>query len=90
MQFVGIGFIIGVIQDSCETALNSSSDVLFTACTEYRRMRKEGIDFKPGKDDPKAIAAEEAESIIPNLTVSHEEAAVSPVEQAVKGDGEEH
>ena len=31
MQVVGIGFIIGVIQDSTETALNSSSDVLFTA-----------------------------------------------------------
>ena len=89
MQFVGIGFIIGVIQDSCETALNSSSDVLFTACTEYRRMRKEGINFEPGKDDPKAIAAEEAESVIPNLTVSHEQAAISPVEQAVKGEGEE-
>ena len=31
MQFVGIGMIVGVIQDSCETALNSSTDVLFTA-----------------------------------------------------------
>lgn len=31
MQVVGVGFIIGVIQDSCETALNSSTDVLFTA-----------------------------------------------------------
>lgn len=31
MQVVGIGFIIGVIQDSTETALNSSSDVVFTA-----------------------------------------------------------
>ena len=30
MQVVAIGFIIGVVQDSCETALNSSSDVLFT------------------------------------------------------------
>ena len=34
MQVVGIGFIIGVLQDSCETALNSSSDVLFTATAE--------------------------------------------------------
>ena len=39
MQVVGIGFIIGVIQDSCETALNSSSDVLFTACAEFRHRR---------------------------------------------------
>ena len=31
MQVVGIGFIIGVVQDSTETALNSSSDVVFTA-----------------------------------------------------------
>lgn len=40
MQVVGIGFIIGVIQDSCETALNSSSDVLFTASAEYYQRRK--------------------------------------------------
>lgn len=39
MQVVGIGFIIGVIQDSCETALNSSSDVLFTAAAEFRYRR---------------------------------------------------
>ena len=31
MQVVAIGFVIGVVQDSCETALNSSTDVLFTA-----------------------------------------------------------
>nr|WP_156683983.1 MULTISPECIES: serine/threonine transporter SstT [unclassified Vibrio] len=31
MQVVGVGFIIGVIQDSAETALNSSTDVVFTA-----------------------------------------------------------
>lgn len=42
MQVVGVGFIIGVLQDSCETALNSSSDVLFTATAEYRKKRKEG------------------------------------------------
>lgn len=42
MQVVGVGFIIGVIQDSCETALNSSSDVLFTATAELYKRRKEG------------------------------------------------
>lgn len=42
MQVVGVGFIIGVLQDSCETALNSSSDVLFTATAEYKKKRKEG------------------------------------------------
>lgn len=34
MQVVGVGFIVGVVQDSCETALNSSTDVLFTAVAE--------------------------------------------------------
>ncbi|WP_108585150.1 serine/threonine transporter SstT [Paenisporosarcina sp. OV554] len=42
MQVVAVGFIIGVVQDSCETALNSSSDVLFTATAEYAKERKEG------------------------------------------------
>lgn len=42
MSVVGIGFIIGVVQDSCETALNSSSDVLFTAVAEFAKRRKEG------------------------------------------------
>lgn len=42
MQVVAVGFIIGVIQDSCETALNSSSDVLLTATAEYRTMKKDG------------------------------------------------
>lgn len=42
MQVVGVGFIVGVIQDSCETALNSSSDVLFTATAEFAKWRKEG------------------------------------------------
>lgn len=36
MQAVAVGFIIGVIQDSVETALNSSADVFFTATAEYR------------------------------------------------------
>lgn len=40
MQVVGVGFIIGVIQDSCETALNSSTDVLFTAAAEFGKRRK--------------------------------------------------
>lgn len=42
MQVVGIGFIIGVIQDSMETALNSSGDVIFTATAEYRHWLKTG------------------------------------------------
>ena len=50
MQVVGIGFIIGVIQDSCETGLNSSSDVVFTATAEYRQLIKEGKEVHLGKD----------------------------------------
>ena len=50
MQVVAIGLIIGVIQDSCETALNSSSDALFTATADYRKQRIAGKDFNPGKD----------------------------------------
>ncbi|WP_373740625.1 serine/threonine transporter SstT [Neisseria sp.] len=42
MQVVAVGFIIGVVQDSAETALNSSTDVLFTAAADYGRTRKEG------------------------------------------------
>ena len=40
MQVVGVGFIVGVIQDSCETALNSSTDVLYTAVAELSGHRK--------------------------------------------------
>lgn len=40
MEMVGVGFIISVIQDSMETALNSSSDVLFTATAEFRERSK--------------------------------------------------
>lgn len=45
MQVVGVGFIIGVIQDSMETALNSSTDALFTAAAEFRQWRKEGREI---------------------------------------------
>lgn len=45
MQVVGVGFIIGVIQDSCETAINSSTDVLITATAEYADRRKKGLPY---------------------------------------------
>ena len=41
MQAVAIGFIIGVVQDSVETALNSSADVFFTATAEYHDRKYE-------------------------------------------------
>lgn len=40
MQAVAIGFIVGVVQDSVETALNSSGDVFFTATAEYYDRKK--------------------------------------------------
>ena len=40
MQVVGVGFIVGVIQDSCETAINSSTDVLYTAVAEFSQKRE--------------------------------------------------
>ena len=42
MQMVGVGFIIGVVQDSVETALNSAGDVEFAATAEYHQWLKEG------------------------------------------------
>ncbi|HEY3984339.1 serine/threonine transporter SstT [Cedecea sp.] len=46
MQVVAVGFIIGVLQDSCETALNSSTDVIFTAAV------CQAEDARPAKADP--------------------------------------
>lgn len=45
MQMVGIGFIISVIQDSVETALNSSGDAIFTATAEFYSWKKEGREL---------------------------------------------
>lgn len=42
MQAVAVGFIIGVVQDSVETALNSSGDAFFTATAEYYDRKKHG------------------------------------------------
>ena len=42
MQVVGVGFIIGVVQDSVETALNSAGDVEFAATAEYHQWLKQG------------------------------------------------
>ena len=42
MQVVAVGFIIGVVQDSVETALNSSSDAFFTIATDMRDRLKRG------------------------------------------------
>lgn len=54
MQVVGVGFIISVLEDACETALNSSSDILFTATAEFAERAKRGElkagDLVPSKD----------------------------------------
>ena len=46
MQVVAVGFIIGVVQDSFETAINSSGDVLFAATAEFREWMKQGKEIK--------------------------------------------
>lgn len=46
MQAVAVGFIIGVIQDSLETAVNSAGDVIFTATAEFMEWKKEGREIK--------------------------------------------
>ena len=46
MQAVAIGFIIGVVQDSLETAINSSGDVLFAATAEFMEWKKQGRPIK--------------------------------------------
>lgn len=45
MQAVSVGFIIGVVQDSFETAFNSSGDALFTSTAEYYHRKKNNQDF---------------------------------------------
>lgn len=45
MQMVAVGFIIGVVQDSLETAINSSGDVIFCATAEFREWQKQGKDL---------------------------------------------
>ena len=52
MQVVTVGFIIGVVQDSVETALNSSGDVMFAATAEYHDRQKRGESMRwLGKDE---------------------------------------
>lgn len=46
MQAVAIGFIVGVVQDSVETCLNSSGDTFFTATAEYYDRKKRGLPLK--------------------------------------------
>lgn len=46
MQAVSIAFIIGVVQDSLETAINSSGDVLFAATAEFMEWKKQGKEIK--------------------------------------------
>lgn len=46
MQAVAVGFIIGVVQDSLETAINSSGDVMFAATAEFMEWKKQGKEIK--------------------------------------------
>ncbi len=46
MQVVAVGLVVGIMQDSVETALNSSSDLLLSASAEFRQWRLEGKEIK--------------------------------------------
>lgn len=61
MQVVAVGLIISVLQDSFETALNSSTDVLFTATAEYRKRLKEGEQVSINRS---VMAAEPTEKVV--------------------------
>lgn len=62
MQVVGVGFIIGVIQDSLETALNSSGDVMFAATAEFMDWKKAGRPvYFTEKQKQKALAEKKSE-----------------------------
>ncbi|MBD5560112.1 MAG: serine/threonine transporter SstT [Clostridia bacterium] len=63
MQVVGIGFIVGVVQDSCETGLNSSTDVLYTAAAEFRDRRLHPERYK---NDKKLTDLEHPREGLPN------------------------
>lgn len=56
MQAVGVGFIVGVIQDSCETGLNSSSDVLYTAIADIRDRRLNPEHYANKENKQQAVA----------------------------------
>lgn len=61
MQVVAVGLIISVLQDSFETGLNSSTDVLFTATAEYKKRLKEGESVKISRP---VLAEEPAKKIV--------------------------
>ena len=61
MQVVAVGFIIGVLQDSFETGLNSSTDVLFTATAEFKKRLKEGENLSINRS---AMAEEPTEQVV--------------------------
>lgn len=67
MLVVGVGFIIGVVQDSLETALNSSGDVIFTAVAEYREWEKQGRElpkfFGPDADGCAGMGSAKAQPV---------------------------
>lgn len=67
MQVVAVGFIIGVVQDSVETALNSAGDACFTATAEFKSWQREGKplpEFLRGKKHPKENIVQVNETII--------------------------
>ena len=62
MQTVGVGFMIGVIQDSVETALNSSGDVMFAATAEFMDWKKQGKPIYFTEKEKQKVLALQAET----------------------------
>ena len=60
MQVVGVGFVIGVIQDSAETALSSSTDVLFTAAVDQSQRAPTIPEPPPALEAPEEGKAPDA------------------------------
>ena len=78
MQVVGVGFIIGVIQDSVETCLNSASDVEFAATAEYHAWLKQGLSFRRHVFQEGTSAARHRSLISPDFSFSFNLEGVSP------------
>lgn len=72
MQVVGVGFIIGVIQDSVETAVNAASDILFTATAEFADLRRAGTPVNIAERVRKAKQME-AGDVITIIEEHHEQ-----------------
>ncbi|MBO5224477.1 MAG: serine/threonine transporter SstT [Clostridia bacterium] len=78
MQMVAVGFIIGVVQDSLETALNSSGDVIFAATAEFMDWKKKGKEVTFKYVDAQVKKEENAQSVDSQIVESEKTEEVAP------------